>query len=998
MQMFDPLSPSLRLYLLGSFHLEDETSPILLPAGKIQLLLAYLALHPGQHTRENLAGLYWGDSTDVRARDSLRTALKKLRKQLGSRLLLGDRATVEINPAFPLWVDALEFQKQVATAPQSAVALYRGDLLTDFYDDWIVPEREHYRELFLSALLHLTQTARAASEYERAMNYAHRVLTADPANERAHQHLMFCNLALGDRNAALKQYAACERALQTELAVAPARETTALYQWIQRASSERASLAAQITNLPIPVSSFIGRKQEATDLKQFLTTTRLLTLSGAGGSGKTRLAIQVATDLIDSFHDGVWWVDLAPLADDTLVPQAVARVLGIRDDAPTPSHRIQSKAQVDAFESHAQPLTDALNHYLLQKQLLLVLDNCEHLVTACARLADALLTHCPNVQILATSREALGITGERVYQVPTLSLPTRQRMQLSDFLMEYEGIRLFVERAGAVKSDFALTEQNAMAVLEICRRLDGIPLALELAAARSKVLSVEQIAARLHDRFSLLTQGSRTALPRHQTLRETMDWSHNLLTGTERILFRRVSVFAGGFTLDAAQTVCAGAGIQQVEVLDILSHLVDKSLIIVEGQGVESRYRLLETIREYAGEQLNASGEMTHLRRRHCHFFIAFAEAAEPKLQGGEQFEWLDHLEVEHDNLRAAWECAIESDAGLALRLASALLDFWLMRGNPGEGRAWLAKLLDLISPRGPTAPHAHALNVAGRLAHFQDDFAAAQVLLEQALAIARVSGDKKEIAFALLWLGRTASRKREDQIALALIEEGLAIYQELQDERGILMAFHRFAEVAGARGYHGKGKEEFFMKILAKYRDRGDRFMAGQVLNTLGEIARYEGDYERAGIFYEQALEILSKLNSPRPATPLFNLAWVSLHRGDYRKARGLFEASLKLHQEYGDKLGMVEECLGGLAAVLVMTGKPELAARLFGAVESFLESIGMPRHMEPVDQKDYDHYIAAARAQLDQAAFGNAWAEGRVLTLAQALDYALENQVSSR
>lgn len=414
------LTPSLKIYLLGAFRLEDEKGPVPLPAGKAQLLLAYLALHPGEHSREKLAALFWGDSTDAQARNSLRTILKILRQHLDRRVLLTERSTIQLNPAYSLWVDAGAFSQSANRLSQktsdplaisdmlSAIREYRGVLLADYYDDWILPEREHYRELYLDTLLQLTQAARSASEYERAIGYAQRVLSTDSANERAHQHLMFCNLAVGDRRAALNQYAACVRALQTELAVEPSRETTALYEWIRHASSTSTSFTAQITNLPIPVSSFIGRKKELTELQQSLTTTRLLTLSGAGGSGKTRLAIQMATDLIDHFHDGVWWVDLSPVTSDPLVPQSTAQALGVREESITRPNQFPSDPQVGDLGSGEQPLLESLIHFLRQKQLLLVLDNCEHLIAACARLADTLLTHCPNVQILATSREALG--------------------------------------------------------------------------------------------------------------------------------------------------------------------------------------------------------------------------------------------------------------------------------------------------------------------------------------------------------------------------------------------------------------------------------------------------------------------------------------------------------------------------------------------------------------------------------------------------------------
>jgi non-specific serine/threonine protein kinase len=372
--------------------------------------------------------------------------------------------------------------------------------------------------------------------------------------------------------------------------------------------------------------------------------------------------------------------------------------------------------------------------------------------------------------------------GETMYQVPTLSLPKPQRLLLTDPLIEYEGIRLFVERASAVNADFALADQNAGAVLQICQQLDGIPLALELAAARTKLLTVEHISERLNDRFNLLTQGSRTALPRQQTLRATIDWSYDLLSEEARLLFRRLSIFAGGFTLEAAEQICSEKPLTPRTVLDLLTRLVDRSLVKVERQGEYERYRLLEMLGEYAREKLDESGEKEPLRQRHRDFFIALAEQAEPKLKSAEQVEWLDRLEVEFNNLRVAWDWAIETDTELALRLVSALLDFWLMRGNPGEGRKWLANLLPRTVQWGKNVRRAHALNVAGQLAYAQRDFAVARLLFEEALPIARISREDKEIALVLLGLGRTAHRQHDNQEAYVFAIECLMIYQELRD------------------------------------------------------------------------------------------------------------------------------------------------------------------------------------------------------------------------
>ena len=978
--------------MLGKFEVKRNRKPVTISSRPAQSLFAYLILSAGTlHRREKLAGMLWPDSLEDTAREKLRHALWRIRKALPSEpnteYLLTDDLSIAFNASAEYWLDLSSLDKLDEDASTdeiiSVLSAYQGELLPGFYDEWVMLEREHINSVFEKKMARLMSLLQEEKRWLDILDWGERWIKLGQKPEAAYRALMTAHAAKGDMSKVAAVYERCVRSLK-EFGIEPSEQTRALYERLKAGKEtletgptvpvkEKRKESAK-TNLPVPLTSFIGREREIEDVKQLLSRTRLLTLTGAGGLGKTRLAIQSSNQILNKFKDGVWWVELAPLMDGLLVTQAVAQVLGVR-------------------ESTSQPLTESVKNFLREKQLLLVFDNCEHLITACAQLAEDLLTHCANLKILTTSREALGLTGEEVWSVPVLSLPKTHSIPLIDLLRQYEGIHLFVERASIVKSDFTLTESNALSVAQVCQRLDGMPLAIELAAARVKMMSVDEIAKRLDDRFDLLKAGSRTALPRHQTLRAAIDWSHDLLTEPERILFRRLAVFAGGFTLDAAEAVCGFGELRRSEILDLLGRLLDKSLVVVEGASElsETRYHMLETLREYARERLEESGEMEPARQRHRDFFIAFAEQAEPKLKSGEQIEWLDRLEVEHDNWRAAWDCAIESDAELALRLASALLGFWLMRGNQSEGREWLAKLLERTERWGQTVQRARALSVAGRLAHYQTDLAAARSLLEQALSIARIMGDKKEIAFILFWLGRTALRQRDDQIAQLLIEEGFTIYQELQDEWGSEIAFQRLAELAAHQGDRRKA-EEFFMKTLAKYRDRGDRFMTAEVLNALGEVTRFEGDYERASTFYEQALEILRELRSHfLPATPLIGLAWVSLHRGDYRKARALFQESLELHREYGYRIGMMEECLGGFAAILGLTGKPEPAARLFGAMESLLESIRMTRGTDATDQKEYDHYIAVVRSQLDKAAFAKAWAEGRAMTLEQAIEFAL-------
>jgi predicted ATPase/DNA-binding SARP family transcriptional activator len=979
----------LEIRLLGTFEIKYKKKVIGITSRPAQSLFAYLILNAGtSHRREKLAGMLWPDSLEETARDNLRHALWRVRKALPTKsaveYLLTDDLSIAFNASAEYWLDASALEKlnDNASADELSAVLsaYQGELLPGSYDEWVMLEREHLQSVFEQKMARLMSLLQDENRWLDILDWGERWIKLGQKPEPAYRALMSAHAAKGDMSKVAATYERCVKSLK-ELGVEPSEQTRALYKRLQAGKEDletRSSVSViekrespPKTNLPVPLTRFIGREREVEEAIRLLSGNRLVTLTGPGGVGKTRLAIQSSNKLMSKFKDGVWWMELAPLMDVAFVLQTVAQVLGVR-------------------ESPSQPLTESLRNFLREKQLLLVLDNCEHLITACAHLTNDLLTHCANLRILATSRESLGITGEIMYQVPTLALPHPRHLTVIDLLMGYEGIHLFIERACAVKSDFALTEQNAAAVLEICQRLDGIPLALELAAARVKLLRVENIAERLNDRFHLLTQGSRTALPRHQTLRATIDWSHDLLSDVEQILFRRLAIFAGGFTFEAAETIATGGDVSQSQTPDLLGELINKSLVtvIARSENANTRYGMLETIREYAREKLDQSGETERLRQRHRDFFIAFAEQAEPKLKGGEQFEWLDRLEIEHENLRAAWDCAIESDTESALRLASALLDFWLMRGNPNEGREWLAKLLERTPQWRQTAKRAHALGVAGRLAIHHNDLAAARPLLEEALRIARMSGDKKEIAFVLLWFGFTA---RDKQTRQSCMLECLTIYERLQDQWGIAWAMFGLGSVAYHQGHYAEA-EERVVKSLAKFQELGDRLRVGIMLNALGELTRAQGDYERAGKFYEENLEILrEQRNRFALAAPTLNLAWVSLHRSGHRKAKILFEESLKLFVEESNKNAMMD-CLSGFAAVLGTIGKPDQAARLFGAAESLLEASGMAGRLDPSDQKEFDHYLSDVRGQLDEAAFAKAWAEGRAMSLQQAIEFALE------
>ncbi|MBI4790440.1 MAG: tetratricopeptide repeat protein, partial [Chloroflexi bacterium] len=907
--------------------------PVRFATRKTESLLAYLVLHPEPHPREKLAALLWGDSPDELARHSLRNALTAVRKILGD-VFFSDRETVQIKPDHLISVDAHQFEQAAADNPQLAITLYPGDLLPEFYDDWTAAPRERLRTLYLDTLAQLIHQARADGNYDRAIELARQLLASDPADEPAHQHLIFCLAITGNRVAALAQYEECVRILHAELNVEPSNETTALYRRIKEEETGTKARAALPTNLPIPLTSFVGRQHELAELRHLLNTERLVTLLGSGGCGKTRLSIQVAGEFVETMPDGVWWVDLAALSDPALVAQRVAQCLGVREIAN-------------------QSLDETLAEFLQAKQLLLVFNNCEHLITACAALADRLLSGCAKLKILATSREALGIVGEHPWHVPSLAVPAEPMALPVEQLLQYDAIRLFAERATTLAPRWQ-AQLHALAVAHVCRRLDGIPLAIELAAARLKVLSVEQIAARLDDRFNLLTGGSRTALPRHQTLRATIAWSYDLLSQPEQLLLNRLSVFVGGWTLEAAESVCGTNGLDASQVLDLTTRLVDKSLVIVEEQTDSARYRMLETIREYGAERLAESAEAPVLHRRHMDFFLTLVEGAEPELYGEEQACWFDELEREHDNLRAALERSKTEEWGKepGLRLAGALWPFWEIRGYMTEGRAHLeaalARVEDAVTPT-----RAKALVGAGTLAWHQGDFAHATSLHEQALAVQRQLGDRQGIAFSLNNLGVQYMDQSEYERAASRFEESLALAKEVRDWRTVGFGLHNLAEVERHR-HNLQRSITLYKESLSLSRDLKDKMHISKSLTWLGIAILQSGDNKQAIIYLKE---------------------------------------SLALCQELGIKLGSAE-CLEGLAGVACAQGQPKRAVHLLGAADALREAIQSP--MPSADKQDYDATVAAAHAQVGESEFALAWAAGRAMAVEQAIAYALQQDAT--
>jgi predicted ATPase/class 3 adenylate cyclase len=684
------------------------------------------------------------------------------------------------------------------------------------------------------------------------------------------------------------------------------------------------SLQALSHNLPVQLTSFIGREREMGEVKGLLARTRLLTLVGVGGAGKTRLALQVAAELVEDYGDGVWLTELAALADPGLVPQTLASAIGVR-------------------EQPGRAITETLLERLRAKSCLLVLDNCEHLLEACARLTEGLLRNCPEVRVLASSREGLGIAGETTYHVLSLSVPESEREATPDTLAPCDSARLFLDRAQSHHPSFGITDRNAPAVAQICRRLDGIPLAIELAAARVRAMPVEQLAGRLSDCFRLLTGGSRTALPRQQTLKAALDWSYDLLAEQEKVLYARLSVFAGGCTLEAAEAVCSGEGIADSDVLDLLTSLVDKSMAVYTHRPGEARYTLLETMRQYARDRLAESGEAPSVRDRHRDCFLA-------QMMGDDKTaEWFARMETEHDNLRGALDWCQEpgGDREAGLRLAERLYVFW-RNAHIEEGRQRLTEALAGVGS-ARTAERGWALHRVGWLASFAGAHTEAWTHFEESLAICRELGRQDMAAYALHGLGFVAWLQGDNSRARELYEEGLQLHRRLGMQGGV-----------------------------------------AQGLDLLCQLALFEGDYAAARAAGEESIALRRVLGDRRSlAFSLHSLGTVATAEGNLCEARELHCESLAIRRELGDK-GNVAVSLDHLAALCAAEAKALMAARLFGAAAAFLEALGVPRFApteEWLRQKE-----DAVRQALGTEAFERAYAEGRAMTMEEAVEYALQ------
>jgi predicted ATPase/transcriptional regulator with XRE-family HTH domain/Tfp pilus assembly protein PilF len=730
-------------------------------------------------------------------------------------------------------------------------------------------------------------------------------------------------------------------------------------------------------NLPMQITSFVGRTVEVARLSDLLLgrPPRLVTLSGSPGIGKTRLAMQVAHQLRDRFPEGAYFVDLAPITDHTLAVPEIARTLGLR-------------------ESGDRPLLDIVAEHLRDRQLLLVLDNFEQIMPAAGAVAR-LMQSAPELALLVTSRELLRLRGEKDFPVPPLSLPDLQYAPTPERVTQYEAVRLFVDRAADARSGFELTADNAAAVLEICRRLDGLPLAIELAATRIRLFRPQALLARLQDRLKLLTGGPRDLPARQQTLRTAIEWSYDLLDLSEQRLFRRLAVFQGGRSLEAIEAVCDAGGDLGIDVLEGVASLVDKSLFAVrEGAGGEPRYIMLETIQEYAREKLEESGEAEALRRRHALYFLEFVERLTPYLLGADQATWLSRMDDDYDNIRAALQWSLgQDDASTGLRMVVALDRFWNSHSALHEGRAWIAAVL--ARPHAQTREHsllrAEAMILEANLAYLQSDYTTAQSLFEQGLEISREIGHKAGIAAALDGLGEIATEHGDYALAAAHFEESLTLYRQVGDTRGVADMLIQVGWAAMRTGDYSNARERL-EEGLDIHRHRGDTTRVAVALSGLGEVAVRQGELDRAALLLEESLAARRAVGHRwGAATVLGTMAWSAMLAGDYPRAVDLLGESILIRKEIGEK-GGVAWCLEKLAEVAYALGQPARAATLYGAADALRETIGSV--VDPADQAEHEQRMAAVRARLDEEDWRRATGEGRAMTFEEAVEYALRGE----
>lgn len=1049
---------NLKLGLLGPLQVTIDNAPITtFESDKVRALLAYLAVESEQpHRREALIGLLWPDSPEQTARRNLRQALYNLRQAIGDSTakpphLIITREEIQFNTLSDYSLDISRFNELLdrcekhlprcteacpihAANLQEAVKFYGGNFLQEFFlddnvefEEWALKVRERQRLRAQESLTYLGNYYERLGEYELAQRFVLRQLELDSWREEAHRQLMRVLVLNGQRSEALAQYEKCRRVLAEELGIEPSAETRELYLQIrdhggikkpEGDAKFRQTASRQPAAMPVHLTPFVGREHELAELARLLTDDkcRLVSLVGAGGIGKTRLALEAAHTLQGKFADGVVFVPLAPLNSSTFISSAIGEAVGL------------------VFSGLTEPKLQLLST-LCGKQMLLILDNLEHLLADGsfeengAGLFDELLQHAPQVKLLITSREPLNLRHEWVFQLGGLDLPLDE---LAHTITNSSAVTLFAQSARRAQAGFGMQEQERRAVARICQVVGGNPLAIELAASWVRMLSCDEIVQEIERNLDFLAASQRNMPERHRSMRAVFDHSWQMLNGVEQEALAKLSVFSGGFNRDAAAQVAQAS-------LSVLASLISKFLVV---RLDSDRYGFHELIRLYARERLTERGELDGVRDAHLNYFIELAEAAEPKLYDSEQIIWLDRLEREHDNLRTALEWAMNTRAAImasagemrieqtqsALRLVGALFLFWGRRDHWSEGRQWLSRALAQSNDPAPSLLRAKALRAAVILAVEQADVEVAHKLSEQNLAVARELGDPHALAAALSAHGYLLWKQKEFAPARAYCEQGLGLSRTLEDREATAESLHYLAHIATNQNDLPAARI-YLQESAAIFRTIGDAFgwnfslndlgliaylqndylnaislfeasLEGfrqirstpgivSALNGLGDLARATGNYERAGTLYEECVRVYRDMGDQDEfPSILHNLAYVAEHRGEHARALDLFRDALMRERDIHNRAG-VAECLVGIAVVLVAQGDPQLAARLFAAAEALRESVGAS--LWPADRAEHERGLIELGRLLDSESVAACWREGQSMTLEDAISKSL-------
>lgn len=929
--------PTLHISLLGDFGLTyDDQNIDGINTARLKSLLAYLVLHQSApQSRRQLAFLLWPDSSEAQARTNLRNLLYLMRQALPSAddFLLVDNLTVQWNPKSSFTLDVFDFEKLVIAADEApsqgdehlfpkmleeSITLYRGDLLCECYDDWIQPERERLRQIFTYRLEKLIDLLVHQNEAAVAIKHAQRLLRLDPLHESGYQQLMRIYTQLGDRAHALNTYRTCETVLKRELGVPPSTATQMLYQQLREITQqttyptktfEPPQTRQPLHNLPALLTTFIGRTWLLSAIKQSLQKARLLTLTGPGGCGKTRLALAVSDEIKTRYPDGVWLVELGALQNTNYLYTTVARVLAIPEES-------------------GQPLLTTLIESLRDKHLLLLLDTCEHLVEKSAEFARTLLHACPKLQIIATSRERLAIAGETVWSIPPLTVPSRKLLTTVDEislsqLNEFESVQLLVDRIQSVLPTFTVTQQNARAICQICIHLDGMPLAIELAAAKAAIFSPDEIESHLAQRFQILHSSTRDTIARHQTLRAAIDWSFDRLNTIEQVLLRRLAIFPGTFTLQTIQHTCIDLSSTTTQIpltpnaiFDQLAHLVDKSLVnvILQSKGT-TRYSLLETIRAYSYEHLQAANEEVIYRTQHLLFFTQLVETAEVNLRGSKQNDWLDQLETEQSNLQYALDWSLKliqssEQVVMGLRLGGSLWRFWIYRGYYNEGSQHLEKLLSMTNQ--PTTEYAKVLLGAGCLAGEMGEYDHAEERLLAALSIYRSCNQLDGIAEATYRLAWLENWRGNPELSRHYYDESIVMYRQLDNSAGLAWALRGLAWLDRISGDLGQAQSRI-AESLKRFEELGDKAGLCFAYNGLAYIALDQDNYADAQKYAEQSLVYARQIDDRHAISiGLRFLGRLAQKTKQYQQATDYFTESLEISCTLNDKYGTAQNFHG--------------------------------------------------------------------------------------